>query len=104
MNFNIPNLSDPKEMEKMIKKREAEAQKDLEDMLKNDPDFQGMNNASDDELDKLDNSDGNSDDELEKQINAEDNKENKDTTQGKKEDFYEESSESNLTLKSRTVS
>ena len=83
-------------MEKLIKQREAEAQKDLDDMLKNDPDFQGMNNASDDELNKLDNSDVNSDDELEKQINAPDEEVVKETKAKKEEeDYFEESSESN---------
>ena len=88
MNFQIPNLADPREMEKLIKQREAEAQKDLDDMLKNDPDFQGMNNASDDELNKLDNSDVNSDDELEKQINAPDEEVVKETKAKKEEEDY----------------
>jgi hypothetical protein len=94
MDFKLPNLSDPKEMEKMIKMREIQAQKDLEDMLKNDPELQGLQDGSDDELNKLDKSDEvNSDDELEKQINAPEGEEVKEKNVDL--DYYEALTESN---------
>jgi hypothetical protein len=95
MDFKLPNLSDPKEMERMIKMREVQAQKDLEDMLKNDPELQGLQDGSDDELNKLDKSDEvNSDDELEKQINAPEGEEVKEKHEDL--DYYEAVTESNL--------